>query len=290
MGEELLPESVGQHVVVVVGDVDINGVVAISTANAFHERQRHHFRMLAKPPDISLLSGKTCAMDAALLTGTDADGLSVLHIAHGVRLRVLQRNQANHQVAACIVGECLVLSGDVLEQGRVVEANLVASLLERDAEHLLALDGSRTVVGIDADDVVRSLALCTQNLECLGRVVGSDDAVAHLALDDEGRGLVAGVAQRDEVTIRRHAIGTAGTGIGTGHRRVVETRNVVDEVDVLQRVGEGQSYGSTCRRHVLERCCCRQTGGLSQFAHQLPGVQRVEEVDVAGAATQHFDG
>ena len=47
LGEELLPSAVGQHVVVVVADIDIDGVVAVGAADARHEGQAHHFRVLA---------------------------------------------------------------------------------------------------------------------------------------------------------------------------------------------------------------------------------------------------
>ena len=86
-------------------------------------------------------------MDAALLSGTDTDSLSVLDVADGVRLGVLQRDEGDNQVALGLSGEGLVLCGDVLKQGRVVQLDLVASLFEGHAEALLALNGLGLVVG-----------------------------------------------------------------------------------------------------------------------------------------------
>ena len=45
--EELLPGAVAQHVVVVLGDIHVDGVVAVCTADIVHEGQIHHLRMLA---------------------------------------------------------------------------------------------------------------------------------------------------------------------------------------------------------------------------------------------------
>ena len=81
-------------------DIDINGVVAVGTSDTINKGKVHHLRMLAQPPDIGLLSGEACAMNAALLTCADADGLTVFHIAHTVGLCVFQRNEGDDEIAA----------------------------------------------------------------------------------------------------------------------------------------------------------------------------------------------
>ena len=229
-------------------------------------------------------------MDAALLPGTDADGLAVLHVAHRIGLGVLQRDEGNHQVAACLGGERLVLRGHILKKCGVVKGNLVAPLLEADAKHLLGLQRGGAVGRVNLDDAVGALALLPQYLKRLGGVVGGNDAVAHLALDDKGGGAVARVAQGDEVAIARHAVGSACTGISTGHRTLVKPLDVGHEADVLQRVAQGQAHGGTCRADVLERGGRGQPRGPPQLADQLPRVEGVEQIDVAGTAVQHFDG
>ena len=90
LGEELLPLAFGKDIHVVIADIDINRVVAVCATDAGDEGQGHHLRVLAEPPDVGLAACQTCAVDAALLTGSDADGLSVLHIANAVGLCVFQ--------------------------------------------------------------------------------------------------------------------------------------------------------------------------------------------------------
>ena len=66
----------------VLRDVYVDGVVAVSATDVVHEGKIHHLRVLAKPPDVSLVTCETCAVDAALLSGTDADGLAVLYVTY----------------------------------------------------------------------------------------------------------------------------------------------------------------------------------------------------------------
>ena len=87
-GEELLPGAVAKYVVTLVAYIYIYCVVAVGTTDAGDERQGHHLRVLAQPPDVGLLTGQTCAMYAALLASTNAYGLSVLDIADAVALRI----------------------------------------------------------------------------------------------------------------------------------------------------------------------------------------------------------
>ena len=229
-------------------------------------------------------------MDTALLSCADADSLTVLHVADGVRLCIFQRDEGDDQVALGLGCEGLVLCGHILEEGVVVELDLVAALLEGDAEHLFPLDRLRLVVGVYLDHVIGTLALVFQDFDSLGRIVGSNHTVAHLALQQLGGSGVAGVAESHEVTVARHTVGTTGAGVGTGDRTLVEILDVVHEVDLLQCVAERQTYGSTSRTHVLKRSCGGQASGSLQFLHQLPGVEGVEEIDVAGTAIDHFDG
>ena len=203
--------------------------------------------MLAQPPDIGLVTSQTGTVNAALLSGTDTDGLSVLDVANRVRLRIFQRDEGDNQVALGLRCKGLVLRGDILKQGRVVELDFVAALLEGDAIDLLALDGLRFVCRVNLDDIVGSLALVLQNLDGLGGVVGGNDAVRDLALQQQGRCGITGVAQGNEVAVRRHTVSTAGTGVCAGNRRIVQSLDVIDEVDFLQRVRQRQSHSGTSR-------------------------------------------
>ena len=288
-GEELLPGAVGEDIVMIVGDVDVDGVVAISTTDAGHERQAHHLGMLTQPPNVGLLTGEARAVDAALLSGTDTDGLPVLDVADAVALRVLERDEGDDQVTTLVLGEVLGHGGDVGKERGIVEADLIAALFEGDAEHLLALDGLGAVGRIDLDDVVRALPLLAKDLECLIGVGRCDDTVADLTLDEEGCGTVAGVGEGDEVAVGTHAVSTAGTSIGRGDRRELEV-DIVDPVDLAQRVAEGESNGSTGRRDMLEGGGGRKSRSRLQLADKLPGIEGIEEIDVARTAAKHLDG
>ena len=214
--KELLPYAVGKHVVVVFRNVNVNGIVTVGTTNSLHKRQGHHLRMLTEPPDVGLLTGKTGAVNAALLSGTNADGLAVLDIAYRVRLCILQGNQRNHQVATGGLREILGLGRHIFKKAVCREVYLIAALLESDAKYLLAFDGGRHIVGVDANDIISTLTLGLEDFKRFFGEGGSNDTVGNLGLDEQCRITVADIAQGNEITVRAHAVGTTGTGIGTG--------------------------------------------------------------------------
>ena len=82
--EEHLPCAFCQYVLMVLRDIYVDGVVAVGTANLVNKRKVHHLWMLAQPPDVGLVACQTSTVDAALLTSTDADGLSILNVANRV--------------------------------------------------------------------------------------------------------------------------------------------------------------------------------------------------------------
>lgn len=289
LGEELLPCAVAEDVLGLVADIEVDAVVAVCTANLLLEWQVHDLRVLAQPPFVSLASCQSGAVDAALLTSSDTDGLSVLDVADGVALRIFQRDEGDDQVALSLRGERLVLRRNVLEERRVVEAHLVATLLEGDAKHLLALDGGRGVGRVYLDDTVGALALLAEDLQGLWSVAWGYHAVAHLALDEACRGFVANVAQGTEVSIGAHAVGTTRTGVGRGERSELEV-HVIDEVNFLQCVVQRQSDGCSRGTDVLERSCGREARSLLQLLDELPTIECVEQVDVSWATAEHLDG
>ena len=288
-GEELLPSTFCQNVFVVVGNIDVDGVVAIGAAYLLHPRQIHHLRVLAQPPDVGLVAGKARAVNAALLSRTDTDGLSVLGVAHGVALRIFQRDERNAQVADSLGREGLVVGRNVFKEGIGGEVDVVASLLEGNAEHLLALQRFGAVVGVYFKDAIRALALGAEHFEGFFRKVGGNHAVAHFALDEQCSGKVAGIGKGDEIAVRRHAVCAASAGVsrGNGRERFCE---VVHKVYFAQRFAHGQPYCRAGGRHVLERCGGGQACGSFQFAHKLPAVEGIEEVDVTRTTAEHFDG
>jgi len=287
LGEELLPCAFLQEIFPFVGDIHIDAVVAVGAVDTLLERQRHHLRALAQPPFVGLAASESRAVDAALLTSADTNGLAILDVADRVALRVLQRDERNHEVALGLSGKLLVLRGDIGKEGRIVEVYIVAQLLKGDAKHLLALDGLGHVVGVDFNHVVGATALCHQYLQSLGRIVRRNHAVAHLSLDEPSCSLVASVAQRAEITIGAHAVGTACTGVGRSQRSEFEI-NVVDEVYLLQRVAQRQANGCTRRTDVLKTGGSRHSRGCLELLDELPAVERIKKIDVAGTSVQHF--
>ena len=287
-GEEQLPRAFLQEVFVFVGNIDVDGVVAVGTAYSFLERQVHHLRTLSQPPFVSLASCQSCAVNAALLPCSDTDSLSVFHVAYRVALCIFQRYERNYKVAFRLFGKALVLGWHILEQLWVVEFYLVAPLFEGYAKHLLAFYRRRLIVWVYLDNVIIAFALRSEYFECLWRIVGSYHAVAHFAVDESGSSLVASVAQSAEVAIRAHTVGTSRTSVSRSKGRKFKV-NIVYEVNLLQRVAKRQTYGCTSRAYVLERCCGRQASSGFQFLDKLPTVKCIEEVDVAWATVQHFD-
>ena len=61
--EELLPNAVCQHVFIIIGNIDINGIVTVGSADVLSERKGKHFRTLTEIPDIRLIAGKTGAVN-----------------------------------------------------------------------------------------------------------------------------------------------------------------------------------------------------------------------------------
>ena len=80
-GKELLPYTVSQHIIMIITDIDVNGIVTVCAADLFYPWQIQYLWMLTKIPDVGLIACQSCTVDTALLTGTDTDGLSVLDVA-----------------------------------------------------------------------------------------------------------------------------------------------------------------------------------------------------------------
>ena len=218
-------------------------------------------------------------MDAALLPGADADGLAVLRVADAVRLRILERDEGEQQVVHGALRELFVRRDDVL-QALAGDGQGVVALLEADAEDVAPLDGRRLIVGVDAHDVVVALALGAQYLDGLRRVAGGDDAVGHFGDEQPGRLGVADVAQRGPVAVGAQAVGPARAGVGRGDGREV----ALGEEGTPVLVGEGARDRRAGRRDVLEAGRGALARGALERADELPGVERVHEVDIAGPA------
>ena len=243
--------------------------------------------MVAQLPDVRLVAREARAVDAALLPRAHADELAVLRVAYGVRLRVFEGDQAQRQIALLRVRQRFIFCDDIRER-LLAERKLVAALLERDAEHVFLLDGRGLVGRVDGDDVVAALALGFQDRQRRVGIARRDHAVGHFVLDQLRGGLVAFVRQRDPVAEAGHPVGAARAGVGARQRGQLEP--VLDKIHFAQRIVQRQAQRRARGADVLERRGRGQAGGRAQLLHQLPRVQRVEKVDVAGLAVQHRDG
>ena len=260
----VLPHAVGQHVLILVGGVDVNGVVPVRAADVVHELQTQHLGMLAQIPVVRLLACQTGAVDAALLACAHADGLTVLHVADGVGLGVFQSDEGHDHVDLGSLRKLLVFRDDV-GQHLPVDHKVIAALLEGDAEHILVLRGGGDVVRVDLDHVVAALLLGFQNFQRLVGIAGGDDAVGYLALEVLGGGGVADVGESGPVTVGAQAVSTPGADIGAGDGR--ELGGVIHEVDLPVHLAQGPSYGGAGGGNVLKAGGGGQAGGGLQFLH-----------------------
>ena len=225
-------------------------------------------------------------MHAALLARADADGLAVLHVANTVGLGVFQHDQADDQIAALLVTDELVLSHDILQHRLVGDIQILAALFKGHAEHGASLQRLRLVVNVDLDDGVVALLLALQHFQRVSVVAGGNDAVGDFMLNQLCSAQIADVRQRDPVTKAGHTVRAAGAGVGTGQWGKLGLGGNV--VHGTQRVIQRQADGRTGGGNMLEAGGSGLTQRLLQIAHELPGVEGIQEVDVPRAAIQNL--
>src|SRR5699024_2421268 len=97
--KDLLPGSVSEHILVLFPDVDVNGVVSLSSLDILSKRQGEHLRALTEEPVVRFLPCQAGAVYSGLLTGAHTDRLSVLYIAYGIGLSVLQDDQGDLHIS-----------------------------------------------------------------------------------------------------------------------------------------------------------------------------------------------
>ena len=284
--EGVLPHALGQHVLVLVGDVHVDGVVPVGAADAVHELEIQHLGVLPQQPVVRLAARQAGAVDAALLAGAHADGLAVLHVADGVGLGVLEGDEGHQHVPFGVVRQLLVVGDDVVQQ-RLVDGEVVAALLKGDAEHVLVLHLPGHIIRVDLHHVVAALALGLQDLQGLVGVAGGNHSVGHLQGQIAGGGGVAHVGQGGPVAVGAQPVGPPGPHIGAGDGGEL---HALGEVDLLLHVAQGGANGGAGGGDVLEGRGGGQAGGLLQLLHQLPGVEGVQEVDIPRLAVEHLDG
>lgn len=247
--------------------------------------------MEAHPPVVGLVAGKTGAVDTGLLASAEADHLAVVGVAHRVALGVLEGDGGDSQVTSSALGESTgVLGGDDGGEGLGRNLDIVAVLLELDAVDASGLGGGGVVLGVDLENEVLAALLLLEDGKGSLLVARGNDTVGDLLGDDAGGGNIHNIAEGNDVAKAAHAISTAGTSVGLSQTRGLNALDVVDKVDLALLLGEGQANGSTGGGDVLEAGSSGLAQSLLQLLDQRPGVEGVEEVDVAGRAAEDLEG
>ena len=175
--------------------------------------------MLTQPPNIGFLSRKTRAVNTALLSCTDTNGLPIFDIAHRVRLRIFENNQCHHQISARCFGNIFIHRGTIFKQRIICKVDFIASLFKRHAIHLLAFYGFGTIILIHLEHAISAFTLFLQNGQSLGSKTWCNHTVTHFAFNQKRSGFIANVGKGNKITITRHTISTAGTGISRSDGR-----------------------------------------------------------------------
>ncbi|MPN34398.1 hypothetical protein SDC9_181891 [bioreactor metagenome] len=144
LGEVRFPAGLQGHAAV--RNVAVNQVVPIRALERRQKRQVQQGFVPPHPPDIRLVAREPRAVNAALLPRADPNRLPARGKANGVGLRVFERDERENQVVLRALANLAHHRHGMLQQAFVNLCH-IAWLLERDAEHLLALH-QRGFVGL----------------------------------------------------------------------------------------------------------------------------------------------
>lgn len=256
---------------------EVDGVGLVGALGALLEGEGEDARVVPQPPVVGLVASQPGAVDAGLLARAETDDGTVEGVADRVGLGVLECQGCDDEVGHGVLGQVLVLSHDVGEERRV-DLDVVAALLEGDAVDLARLDVAWDVRRVHLQHAVLAALLLLEDLESLLLVAGGDDSVRYLAGDDLGGWDIDGVRESEEVTERRHAVGSTGTGVGAGQGG--EVLQVVNAKDLGLDLGEGDADGCSGGGDVLERSGSGEVESLRELLDECPGVESIKEVDV----------
>ena len=67
-GEQCLPCAICQNVLIIIGNIDINGIISVGAAYGRQERQVEYLFMLSQMPDISFVACQSGAVNSGLLS------------------------------------------------------------------------------------------------------------------------------------------------------------------------------------------------------------------------------
>ena len=167
---------------------------------------------------------------------------------------------------------------------------VVAALLEGDTEDLLVFHLGGNIVRINGNHIIAALALGLQNSQGLLSIAGSDNTIRNLRRDQLGGQFVADIRQSYPVAKGAETVCTTGADIGTGQRVLIQAFHIFYKASLLQLQRQGLAYSGTGGRNMLKGSGTSHAGSFLQFLDQLPGVQGIHKVDIAGTAIQNGDG
>mmetsp|Transcript_68402 Transcript_68402/g.160388 ORF Transcript_68402/g.160388 Transcript_68402/m.160388 type:complete len:462 (+) Transcript_68402:65-1450(+) len=267
-------------------DVAHPGIHAVLTLDAVLEGQTLHFRVEAQPPSRHLATRQLDAVDAALLACTDADHHAILAVADRVGLGILDGDGSQDEVLLGLVWDGLA-GGNNLCEFRSIEDGIVALLHEAHTpDHsILEIAVLEACISLQDDELAALLRL--EGLQRLRDEGRSDDTITDLDLQNHCCGHVHLVRDGNEIAKGAHRVSIPGTHVGCCNIRELL---VLDLIDQPLLIAQREPDGSTSRADMLEGGGCWQTSCLAKLMNQLPGVDGVQQVDVARRAIQHLEG
>ena len=229
-------------------------------------------------------------MNSGLLTGTQANYLASSSVADRVALSILGDNGGDGEIALGVLGESAILGSDDGGEGLGRDLNIVATLGESDTEDGAGLALAGLELRVNLEHEVTTTLLLLENLNGGGLKAGRDNTIRNLLANDGSGRDIDNVAESNHVTEAAHAIGTTGAGIGLGKGRGLDTGDIIDHVDLALIGSQLKANGSTGGRDVLEAGGGRLAESLLELLDEGPGVEGIEEVDVAGGTVDNGEG
>lgn len=270
----------------------VDGVALVGTLGALLPLDVESTLVETHEPVVGLVTGKTSAVNTALLTSAQTNDLAVQGVADRVGLSVLESDGGDGQIAQGRLGECCRVLGsdDGAEAVGGGNVGIVATLGQVDAVDSTVLLSGGLKLGVHLQDKVAAALLLAEDLESLLGVSGSNNTVRNLTRDDLGSGHINLVRQSNHVAEAGHAVGTTGSGVGLSKAGALNALNVVNHVDLALDVVERHTDGGTGGRDVLEASGGGEFEGCAELLDKGPGIEGVEQVDVAGSTAQNLEG
>ena len=245
--------------------------------------------MLSQMPDVSFVACQSGAVDSGLLPCTNADCLSVLCEANGVGLCIFQCNQCDNKVALCFLRQVLVFCYYIFQKS-LIDGEVISALLKGNAENLFLFLHRRHIGRVDFYDIIVALFLCFQNFQCFLCIAGRNDTIGNLSFNQLCGCCITNIAERNPVPEGGHSVCPSCSCVSQCQRGIIQTLDIIHEAGFFQRITHGCADCRRGRAYMLEGGCRRHTQCFLDFLYQLPAVECVQKVDVAGSAAEDFDG